>query len=809
MTTSDSDLNRRLIALELRVDALEGRPQTERAPKTPAPAPSRFADVPPAPDSPRPATGGTPEPTGLDAVLARKQAAMASRAAEPVDVPEPMSPPTARVKAVSDSSAAPAPKPTPPAVPIRTPPTVPTSASADALTLERLIGGRWFAAIGALIVIAGLGLSLKLAWDAGWLRLSEPARVLGVAGFGAVLVMMGEAAYRKLGRAASAGLFGAGVGAMFVAAFGAHALYGLIPVGAAFVLMAAVCALGIGIALRAKLVSIGVLSLVGGYLTPLIAQAPDASAWALPIYLLGLTGVGVGLAAWQRRFEAVRIIGWIGTAGVGTLWAVNVGGDHPLIALGFVGAVWAGYLLDSARRVRPHGEDLSDALVPITARASRMLLGTVVLTGWASCLGWMLATRAGIEGWMVPAALGIASAMGAVMMTAGMRLVRETPRTDAERLGVTLAALAGSELFAAVALGLSGWIETTTWLVAGTAIVLGGRACRAKSVMAYGLVLLGFGVVRAVVWEPAIGGLHATGVDFLGLVLTGWTGLLAFTAAALAIAARAIDEPPAGPANERVSGWHVAARTMAALAVGALALGLVHEDAAARSVCAAWALLAVAVGALGRFERRLRFEAAAPFVYGAAVLAWVVAEVVPGWFESGAAPGLHPGMWMALALAPVGWVVFKLAGIPRTEAWAPVRMMPWIGGAVLVFSATSLEVARAAEILVENPGARGGAVSMWWGVFGVGLIAAGSLARKAPARWLGLGMMMLAAGKAVVLDLADAAPGVRVASFLALGVLMMLVAAGYLRVSRSGRCRTGAESSGGDPGGEGDVVVAR
>ncbi len=796
MATGESELNRRLVALERRVDALEGR-LPARASESPVPAPSRFADVPPAPAAPRPAAGGAPGPTGLDTILARKHAAVASRSTEPVEAPEPPAPPTAPARRGRS------PETNPPPVPV--PRSAPTSAPADALSLERLIGGRWFAAIGALIVIAGLGLSLKLAWDAGYLRLSETARVLGVAGFGAVFVMMGEAAYRKLGRAASAGLFGAGVGAMFVAAFGAHALYGLIPVGAAFVLMAAVCALGIGIALRARLVSIGVLSLVGGYLTPLIAPAPDASAWGLPIYLLGLTGVGVGLAAWQRRFEAVRIIAWIGTAGVGTLWALGVGGDHPVIALGFVGAVWAGYLLDSARRVRARGEDLPDALAPITLRGSRMLLGTVVLTGWASLLGWLLATRAGFDGWMVPAALGVASAMGAVMMTAGMRSAREAPRTDAERLGVTLAALAGSELFAAAALGLSGWIETTTWLVAGTAIVLGGRAARAASVTAYGLLLLGFGVVRAVAWEPTVGGLHASGAEFLGLVLTGWTGLLVFTAAALTVSARAVDVRP-GEADGRFAiERNVAARLMAALAVAVLALGFLHDDASPRSVCVAWAVLSVVVGVVGRVERRLRFELAAPFVLAGAMLAWVVAEVVPGWFGSPAAPGLHPGMWIALALALLGGFVMKLARLPEGDAWAPVRAMPWVGGGVLVFAATSLEVARAAEILVENPGARGGAVSTWWGVFGVGLITAGSIARAAPARWLGLGVMMLAAGKAVVLDLADAAPGVRVASFLALGVLMMLVAAGYLRVSRrpAGRAVGSGVSGGSIPGASG------
>ncbi|MEQ8769535.1 MAG: DUF2339 domain-containing protein [Phycisphaerales bacterium] len=796
MTTSDSELNRRLAALELRVEALEGKQGAERAAETPAAAARRVADVPPAPDSPRPADGETLEPTGLGSVLARKQAAVASRASEPVVAPEPIAPPTAPVKAASKSDS----ERTPPATPTRAARAGTPSAGTDALTLERLIGGRWFAAIGALIVIAGLGLSLKLAWDAGWLRLSETARVLGVAGFGAVLVMMGEAAYRKLGRAASAGLFGAGVGAMFVAAWGAHGLYGLIPVGAAFMLMAAVCGLGIAIALRANLVSIGVLSVLGGYLTPVIARAPDASAWALPIYLLGLAGVGVGLGVWRQRFGAVRVVSWAGTVLVGTLWISGPGGDAPMIALGFVGAAWAAFQLDIARRVRPTG---AFDPAPMSPAAGRMLLGAALMTGWASFVGWWLGSQIGLADWMVPAALGVACALGAIVMTTGLSSVRELPRTDAARFGVLLTALAGSELFVALALGLSGWIETTTWLVSGTLIVLAGRSCRARGLMGYGLTMLGFGVLRAVAWEPTVGGLHAAGYEVLGLVLTGWTGLLAFTAAALWVSARAIDIRSNEVDGRFAIEWHVAARLMAALAVVVLALGLLHDDALPRSVCVAWAMLAVVIGVVGRVERRMRFELVAPFVFAGAMLAWVVAEVMPGWFETQAAPGLHPGLWIALALAPLGWVVMKLARLPEDATWAPVRAMPWVGGVVLIFAATSLEVARSARILMDDAGAQGGAVSTWWGVFGVLMIVLGTLARRAPARWFGLGLMMLAAGKAVVFDLSGATPGVRVASFLALGVLMMLVAAGYLRVSRSGRPRVDGAPSGADAGAAG------
>ncbi|MEZ6317950.1 MAG: DUF2339 domain-containing protein [Phycisphaerales bacterium] len=182
----------------------------------------------------------------------------------------------------------------------------------------------------------------------------------------------------------------------------------------------------------------------------------------------------------------------------------------------------------------------------------------------------------------------------------------------------------------------------------------------------------------------------------------------------------------------------------------------------------------------------------APLGVVGALGAWAVLEVMPGWSASKAAPGLHPGVWEAAVLAVSAGVVGWLADWPRTHAWAGVRAIPAVGGTVLMFAATSLEVARSAEVLLTDETVRAGAVSIWWGIFAVGAIVFGVVRRIPAVRWAGLGLMLVAVGKVVVMDLQGTSPAVRVASFLGLGVLMVAVAAGYLRVA--GARRVGKEA---------------
>ncbi len=99
----------------------------------------------------------------------------------------------------------------------------------DTLMLERLVGGRWFAAIGSIVVVIGLGLFLKLAIDEGWLARIPPAvKCWAVAGFGLALLGVGEVLHRRIGALASAGPSATGVAAIYAAGYSAYGIYQLL-----------------------------------------------------------------------------------------------------------------------------------------------------------------------------------------------------------------------------------------------------------------------------------------------------------------------------------------------------------------------------------------------------------------------------------------------------------------------------------------------------------------------------------------------------------------------------------------------------
>ncbi len=100
---------------------------------------------------------------------------------------------------------------------------------------------------------------------------------------------------------------------------------------------------------------------------------------------------------------------------------------------------------------------------------------------------------------------------------------------------------------------------------------------------------------------------------------------------------------------------------------------------------------------------------------------------------------------------------------------------------LVVLVATSQEVAKiASETFTAESGQRA-AVSIWWGVFAIGLLILGFL-RDAPwLRYAGLSLLALAAGKAVLYDLASVSAVWRAASFLILGMLMLGVGLIYAK----------------------------
>lgn len=761
------------------------------------------------------------------------------------------------------------------------------------LELEQLIGGRIAAAVGALIVVAGLVLAARLAWDAGWLRLSDAGKCWAAALAGAALLTAGEVIRRVMGGKAAAALFGAGVGALYAAAWAASGRYQLIPTVASFLLMAGVAAVGIAVALHARLLTVAVLAVLGAYAAPVLSPGQDAPAWAMPLYLMAVTGVGLTLSAWRGRYRPLRIACWWPMALLGTLWMLRSAQDAPLTAAAFSLLVWSAFhaeLLVSARR--PDEGSLRGFA------AARPIISSFSTSAWAALwLGTAVDhTVHGLD-WMGPAAFAVAAALLAFVLSGHLRLFVDPPKTPAERLGVALLVQAGGLLVGAVGWGISGWMQGLAGLALGVCAAVVGRAVRSGGLVVYGVIVLLLATLRVGTLDllDLLLGTHAT-VSIGELTLAGWNGLALITAgcwlaaaeqaralrnsriawfsipmhaigAALLAAAALHPESSVawlaglwsmlglglalvgawrrrpgiehtgdallvvalasafarvvtdrdgtsvlglflndGSAALLLTGIAILTRALALVrsadasrvkigpgiaVVGAATLAgtVLNEESEAASISVAYLALAVMAAIATPTARRLRLDGPAGWFVVAGLLAWAVA-FTPRWGASTAPVLLHPGMWLAFVFVAVAagalWL-FRRVGITQPwgspRAWAAVNA----SGAALVLISTSLEAARSAGIVFSDQTAERGALSIWWGVFAVGLLVAGAVRAGRLARYAGLSLLFLATAKAVLFDLAAVNPGVRVASFIGLGLMLLGVSVGYLRLVRRPR----------------------
>ncbi|MCL4741989.1 MAG: DUF2339 domain-containing protein [Phycisphaerales bacterium] len=572
--------------------------------------------------------------------------------------------------------------------------------------IERQIGGRVFAAVGSLAVVVGLALGVKVALDEGWFRLLPPlGRCIATASFGAALLVLGEIARRRINSLAAAGLNAAGVGALFVGAYAAYGFFGLIesaPV--AFVLMGAVSAVGVGIAVRGNLASTAVLSLLGGYLIPILLADREPSPFVLPLHLLALAGVGLTLSAWRRRpFAVLRTLSWWATGVFGTLWTAAQGMDHPMVALGFWALAWAMYQVELVLSARRHGISPDEAPRLRRLRRAHPIVISLASSAWATLMGVLVLRDWGtLEDWMAPAAGFVATAIAALALGSSVRVLRERPRTDSEALAACFAVQSGGLLMVTITLALAGWTETAAWLAMGVAAVVAGRWIGAAALDRYGLLLLGVATGRLLIWDHTLGGLATPWVADRVLAVSPWMVLVLVGAVAWAACSRLMltvvrpsdegeDGAPLAPPTRRtdVAPPKAARRTAVFCASAAAALWLVafvHPGTHAGAACIAWLAGAAIVFATHRVEPRLSLR-----WIGASMLAVVfirllaVETVLPDLRSTGVDTlGLWLTPWSALLVAGgvlgawMGRVAWASRGAGAGAPWA-WRIGAWAG----------------------------------------------------------------------------------------------------------------------------------
>jgi hypothetical protein len=567
--------------------------------------------------------------------------------------------------------------------------------------------------------------------------------------------------------------------------------------------------------------------------------------------------VGLALAAWRGAgFAAARTVGAVGAATLGAALAFSRGGEDAavsvvyfalLVALTHGELVWSAALGrlgivrgGGAASVDAAGDAIGGRSGGAIARWLAHRFGGVSgLVLSPAVTGVSVATAVHVVGLTDAAGWrwAVAAAGAVALVVAGRTLLGRTERDeaagDARPVGVVLFAEGLALVFAAVLLGFAGWAEPAVFLGLGAAVAIASRTRDIAWMAWYGLASLALGTLRAVMHEASAHAFSGPHTFIAGVAWSRWS-LLAFAAAVCwGVGAWGVGGAALGARSARraaSSAWVIAAALLFAAPL--------HERTEAASLVYLWIGLAATLVAYRFLLLSRRSDAptdlppttleraglgstmASALAAGGLVLglgAWAAAfgpSRSVAWRDSPSALFFHPGFIAAIVWSVVAGA-FAMAHRPAPGAAGAGRdavlraVGVWAAG-VMVFATSSLEVARAAFALTDNELSQRAAVSLWWGVYGAAVLLAGWWRSVGAARVTGLVLILVASAKALLYDIAGVEPVWRVVALLGLGLLMMVVAAFYLR----GRiARPGSNAEPGDRlrdagGGDGGVAEA-
>ncbi|RBB34394.1 DUF2339 domain-containing protein [Burkholderia reimsis] len=415
------------------------------------------ATLPPRPPA-QPAAARADAPASLSAP-APAPAPAPVRTAAPVPVPAALH--------ASETPAAPAPAPSVPLTPPK--PREPDIVErAFRAARDWLLGGNTVVRVGIVVLFFGVAFLLKYAADNNMLPIEF--RLAGTALAAAALLAIG---WRVRARRAAYGLVlqGGGVGILYLTIFAATKLYALLPVGAAFPLMVAVCALSAFLAVRQNALPLAFMGTAGGFLAPVLLSTGHGNHIALFSYY-ALLNAGIFAIAWFKAWRPLNLLGFAFTFTIGSAWGVTAyrpalfASTEPFLILFFLMYVGIA-LLYAVKRELALRHYVDGTLVfgtPIVATALQASLVKDMPFG----LAWS------------------AVALSAFYVVVTARLARRR-----DRLALLFeSTLALAVIFAtlAVPLAFSGPTTSAAWAIEGAAVVWLG--VREKRMLRFGFGLL-------------------------------------------------------------------------------------------------------------------------------------------------------------------------------------------------------------------------------------------------------------------------------------------------------------------------------
>ena len=624
--------------------------------------------------------------------------------------------------------------PVPPRISFAPPVAPPAPPRRPETSLEDLLGGRVLAWAGGLSLLAGLLFLLVVAVSRGWI--GEEARTAMAAATSLGLLVAGIRAYERRGHTDSAlAATATGIAGLFASAVVAVQAYELIPALAGLAVAFAVGSTATWLAVRWEARGIAALGILGAISAPVLVGG-ELSLAAIAFLFLA-TASAVGVLLWQRwtwlafASFALATLQWVG-------WLLTAEPRAPLALAVLIGFGALGVVAAVGFELRTRSDELNVA-------SHLLLMLNALVLAWA---GWAALPHAGGHIWLA----WLAVAHLAVAAT-GQRLSRVSHALvlGAAGIGIVLADVA----FASVADGLplvAGWV--------GSAVAMAAIARAARRTVDGEFALTGLGghlglaLAYTLVYEAPLssigGGPDLAAGAALALVAAG-----CFASARIA---------PAG------------LEPRARLALDALALVLVGYLGAVMlegpALTLTWAGEAAALAEIARRNvdplaraGSLAFLGCAA-VHALAILAPASALVI----------GLEDPL-AALALLGVAGAALAAARMPGVDRLALQTIAAVI---TLYLASVELITVFQPDVAIRQQGQA--LLSGMWALVGVAALVAGLLRDRRELRIGALALLSVTLAKVGLYDLSSLDSMYRVASFVALGMLLLLGAFAWQRL---------------------------
>ncbi len=638
-------------------------------------------------------------------------------------------------------------------------------------TLEERIGKRWSTWAGAVALLFAGGFYMQMASGRGWIP--KEAKVAVAIALGALAIFLGDRFLRRDARVLGQGLVGAGLGVVFGALYGGHALYDLYGFEPAAVALIGVIGAGMVLAVRHDASPIAVLAVLGGLMIPALSSSgADAGAKRDQLFayltVLDLGVLGVALA---RRWRGLEWLAFAGTWVLFAAWYHKTASPEIAVTLAWCAGFFTIFL------AVPLAYHLRRRIA-----LSRDRLALLVLDG-AVAFGFACEILDGVRvnlGWAALALAAIHVVLGAIVRR----------RLPGDQLAfATCAILATVFVTLAVPLALREHGIVLGWALEAPVLALLGTHYRLRSVRTAGAAV----VILAAGWM-LIDQLPSHALAFTPFFNARFASALAVPVAAALyawIAGRAARRflDPLGRGHAITTG----------VMAGMLTLGLVHAEVwqyfvlagevdDARLAVLAWWLTATSIALAISWRGNLAaWGAALTLGAGTGVVALMASQVRP----SDVVPFLNP-RFLLLAVTCVTWL-----GLWRAErrqldggaAIAELRAMVAFWMPIAFLGATWTLITHEAWVQVRFGVADPvraewlghAALSCAWSVYAAALLALGFRLRVPALRWIALGMFGLTVAKVMLVDLSRVEQIYRVTSFLVLGVLLFAVSWLYHR----------------------------